>query len=133
MASHGKTKVTMLSGFLGAGELEPTTRLHRARITITQSSNVAGKTTLLRYVLENSKEKIACIVNDVASVNIDAKLVRNDRNRKEGAQPASSSTMDLADTIELQNGCACEWMDGIDRLRIERSIFFAPRRLHAAR
>lgn len=38
-----------------------------------------GKTTLLRYLLENSKEKIACIVNDVASINIDAKLVRNDR------------------------------------------------------
>jgi Ni2+-binding GTPase involved in maturation of urease and hydrogenase len=38
-----------------------------------------GKTTLLRHLLENSKEKIACIVNDVASINIDAKLVRNDR------------------------------------------------------
>ncbi len=35
-----------------------------------------GKTTLLRYLLENSKEKIACIVNDVAAINIDAKLVR---------------------------------------------------------
>ena len=46
----------------------------------------AGKTTLLRYALENSKEKIACIVNDVASINIDAKLVRNDRNREQGKQ-----------------------------------------------
>ncbi|GAX79064.1 hypothetical protein CEUSTIGMA_g6504.t1 [Chlamydomonas eustigma] len=81
-ASMAKTKVTMLSGFLGA-----------------------GKTTLLRYVLENSKEKIACIVNDVASINIDAKLVRNDRNRARGEQV--NTTADLADTIELQNGCAC--------------------------
>ncbi|KAF8057105.1 yciC [Scenedesmus sp. PABB004] len=78
----GKTPVTMLSGFLGA-----------------------GKTTLLRYLLENSKEKVACIVNDVASINIDAKLVRNDRNRARG--DGVNTTADLADTIELANGCAC--------------------------
>lgn len=66
----------------------------------------AGKTTLLRYLLENSKEKVACIVNDVASINIDAKLVRNDRNRARGE--ATNTTADLADTIELANGCACE-------------------------
>ncbi|KAL6762527.1 CobW/HypB/UreG, nucleotide-binding domain-containing protein [Haematococcus lacustris] len=78
-----KTPVTMLSGFLGA-----------------------GKTTLLRFLLENSKEKIACIVNDVASINIDAKLVRNDRNKaNKGDQVAT--TKDLADTVELANGCAC--------------------------
>ena len=71
-------------------------------------SRGAGKTTLLRYVLENSKEKVACIVNDVASINIDAKLVRNDRNRTKGEQ--INTTADLADTIELQNGCACETM-----------------------
>jgi hypothetical protein len=66
----------------------------------------AGKTTLLRYLLENSKEKVACIVNDVASINIDAKLVRNDRNRARSDQV--NTTADLADTIELANGCACE-------------------------
>ncbi|KAJ9523163.1 hypothetical protein QJQ45_024092 [Haematococcus lacustris] len=66
----------------------------------------AGKTTLLRFLLENSKEKIACIVNDVASINIDAKLVRNDRNKaNKGDQVAT--TKDLADTVELANGCAC--------------------------
>ncbi|KAK9819758.1 hypothetical protein WJX72_002032 [[Myrmecia] bisecta] len=74
--------VTMLSGFLGA-----------------------GKTTLLRYLLENSTLKIGCIVNDVAAVNIDAKLIRNDRNRDRGA--TNNTTSDLADTIELANGCAC--------------------------
>lgn len=66
----------------------------------------AGKTTLLRYLLENSKEKIACIVNDVAAINIDAKLVRNDRNRAREDQ--INTTADLADTIELANGCACK-------------------------
>jgi len=54
-------------------------------------------------VLQNSTLKIGCIVNDVASVNIDAKLIRNDANR--GDNPNSVS--DLTDTIELANGCAC--------------------------
>ena len=37
---------------------------------------------------------------------MDAKLIRNDRARR---QPSSvNSTADLADTIELANGCACE-------------------------
>lgn len=67
----------------------------------------AGKTTVLRYVLENSSEKIACVVNDVSSINIDAKLVRNDKNRAAaGGNPGT--TADLTDTIELQNGCACK-------------------------
>ena len=64
----------------------------------------AGKTTLLRNLLENTKLKVGCIVNDVAAINIDAKLIRNDRTRDNGP----NSTSDLADTIELANGCACE-------------------------
>ncbi|PSC76572.1 cobalamin biosynthesis isoform A [Micractinium conductrix] len=72
--------VTMLSGFLGA-----------------------GKTTLLRHVLQNSGLKVGCVVNDVASVNIDAKLIRGAGGPREG----TATTADLADTIELANGCAC--------------------------
>lgn len=66
----------------------------------------AGKTTLLRNLLENTKLKIGCIVNDVASVNVDAKLIRNDRTRDRAS--SINTTTDLADTIELANGCACE-------------------------
>lgn len=52
-----------------------------------------GKTTALRHLLQNADGvKIGLIVNDVASVNIDAKLV-------------AGQTMD--GMIELQNGCAC--------------------------
>ena len=73
-----------------------------------------GKTTLLRHLLQNSTLKIGCVVNDVADVNIDAKLVRNDRSRARGGGDAGgggggpSTTADLADTVELANGCACE-------------------------
>jgi hypothetical protein len=45
-------------------------------------------------------------VNDVANVNIDAKLIRNDRNRAPNG--GIKTTSDLADTVELANGCACK-------------------------
>jgi len=61
--------MTLLSGFLGS-----------------------GKTTTLKHLLENAEGvKIGVIVNDVASVNIDAKLV-------------SATNQGI---VELQNGCAC--------------------------
>lgn len=63
--------ITVISGFLGS-----------------------GKTTLLKNMLENKKGiKIAVIVNDVASVNIDSKLVS-------GSNSADGM-------VQLQNGCAC--------------------------
>ena len=90
---------------------------------------------MLRHLLQNSSHlRIGCVVNDVADVNIDAKLVRNDRSRQRkggksgdkdggdgeggggggaGAGAAdddkgnNNTTADLADTIELANGCAC--------------------------
>ena len=64
--------MTLLAGFLGS-----------------------GKTTTLQNLLTNNDGlKIGIIVNDVASINIDSKLLSN---------PIFSST----ETIELQNGCAC--------------------------
>ena len=60
--------VTVLTGFLGA-----------------------GKTTLLCRLLEQTPIRITAIVNDVASINVDAARIRS-RD---------------AETIEFQNGCAC--------------------------
>ena len=71
--------ITILSGFLGA-----------------------GKTSLLQHMLSNNEgKKIAVIVNDVASVNIDSKLVRG--QIVSGEEAAASP----AGIVELQNGCAC--------------------------
>ena len=45
------------------------------------------------------------MVNDLASVNIDSKLVRNSISRSEETPKGQKSA--LADMVELQNGCAC--------------------------
>ena len=73
--------ITLLCGFLGA-----------------------GKTTLLKHILENRVGlKVGVIVNDVADVNIDAKLVRNQEKGAGGAGDIVSTS----DVIELSNGCIC--------------------------
>lgn len=112
--------VSMLSGFLGAGEVLFLFRFFvfcflffvclslEIPQHVCSPPSLAGKTTLLRHILQNTELKIGCIVNDVASVNIDAKLIRNDTRQKNGSETSTkASTADLTDTIELANGCAC--------------------------
>ncbi len=68
-----KTPITLLAGFLGS-----------------------GKTTTLQNLLTNNEGvKIGVIVNDVANVNIDSKLISN------------PNVISGEETVELQNGCAC--------------------------
>jgi G3E family GTPase len=51
----------------------------------------AGKTTLINQMLSSARSRIAVIVNDFGSVNIDAALIAQRHD----------------DTIELTNGCVC--------------------------
>ena len=71
---------------------EPSTTEKKVPITLLSGFLGTGKTSTLQHLLENTQGlKIGVIVNDVASVNIDAKLV-------------SGSNRGV---VELQNGCAC--------------------------
>lgn len=68
--------ITILSGFLGA-----------------------GKTSFLQHVLNSQTGvKFGLVVNDMATVNVDAKQIKSQ---------TIGTGIDGVDTLELQNGCVC--------------------------
>ncbi|MCR4608352.1 MAG: GTP-binding protein [Eubacterium sp.] len=76
----------------------------------------SGKTTLMQNILKQENRKVALIVNDMGSINIDASILN-----KTGNQVAQ------IEMVEMQNGCICctlrdEFMAEIERLSEDKSI-----------
>lgn len=76
----------------------------------------SGKTTLMQSILKQEKRKVALIVNDMGSINIDASILNKTGNR-----------VAQVEMVEMQNGCICctlrdEFMAEIERLSEDKSI-----------
>ncbi len=76
----------------------------------------SGKTTLIQNILKQEKRKIALIVNDMGSINIDASILNKTDNE-----------IVQVEMVEMQNGCICctlrdEFMAEIERLSDDKTI-----------
>lgn len=77
----------------------------------------SGKTTLLQGLLENGDNSgLALIINDMGSVNVDGKLIKN-----------VDSSQKTTKMVELQNGCICcslreEFMYQIEELSKDQRV-----------
>jgi len=76
----------------------------------------SGKTTLMQNILRQEKRRIALIVNDMGSVNIDAGILNRTGNK-----------VVQVEMVQMQNGCICctlrnEFMAEIERLSADPKI-----------
>lgn len=73
MKNNNKKPVVLITGYLGS-----------------------GKTTLLNNLLRQEKRRVALIVNDMGSINVDAEILKK-----------NGSNVTECPMFELQNGCIC--------------------------
>ncbi|MBR8832252.1 MAG: P-loop guanosine triphosphatase YjiA [Chroococcopsis gigantea SAG 12.99] len=75
--------------------------MHKIPVTVITGFLGAGKTTLIRHLLQNNGgRRIAVVVNEFGEVGIDGDLLKNCLVCDEDENPADS-------IIELANGCLC--------------------------
>ena len=77
---------------------------------------------MLKHILENKEGlKVGVLVNDVADVNIDAKLVLNGGAASSAGGSLADDVVSAQDMVELANGCVCcsvsdEMLKGVEFL-----------------
>ncbi len=93
MEKNTKKPVVLLTGYLGS-----------------------GKTTLLNNLLRQEKRRVALIVNDMGSINVDAEILKK-----------NSNTVSACPMYELQNGCICctlrdEFIKQLEKISSQKDI-----------
>ena len=112
--------------------------MHKIPVTVISGFLGAGKTTLVRHLLQNNQgRRIAVLVNEFGEVGIDGDLLRSCQVCDEESSPESN-------IVELTNGCLCctvqeefypvmqellKRRDNIDCLLIETSGLALPKPL----
>ncbi|MEM8807073.1 MAG: GTP-binding protein, partial [Cyanobacteria bacterium P01_G01_bin.38] len=85
--------------------------MHKIPVTVVTGFLGAGKTTLVRHLLQNNQgRRIAVLVNEFGEVGIDGELLRSCQVCDEDENPDNAFTNNnpVANTIvELNNGCLC--------------------------
>jgi cobalamin biosynthesis protein CobW len=76
--------------------------MHKIPVTVITGFLGAGKTTLIRHLLQNNQgRRIAVLVNEFGEVGIDGDLLKSCQVCDEDEMPADSNI------VELTNGCLC--------------------------
>ena len=79
--------------------------MHKIPVTVISGFLGAGKTTLVRHLLQNNQgRRIAVLVNEFGEVGIDGDLLRSCQVCDEESDSADNSTSNI---VELTNGCLC--------------------------
>ncbi len=79
--------------------------MHKIPVTVITGFLGAGKTTLVRHLLQNNEgRRIAVLVNEFGEVGIDGELLRSCQVCDDDDTSAPTSALNI---VELTNGCLC--------------------------
>ncbi|WP_088890676.1 cobalamin biosynthesis protein CobW [Leptolyngbya ohadii] len=82
--------------------------MHKIPVTVVTGFLGAGKTTLIRHLLQNNEgRRIAVLVNEFGEVGIDGDLLRSCQVCPEDEEASNETANETSNIVELTNGCLC--------------------------